>query len=121
MSSRQSSPYESKVSGRLLAIIVLALLVVPASAQTFQSLFEFIDYHEDGAVPAEVAPTQGRDGLLYGSTNQGGAFSQGTIFKFDPSTNTHTNEVNPFKSKMSSTSMCICERAYLRISARAKL
>ena len=90
MSSRQSSPYESRVSSRLLTIVVLGLLVLPASAQTFQSLFEFVDYHKDGAVPAEVAPTQGRDGMLYGSTDQGGAYSQGTIFRFDPSTNPHT-------------------------------
>lgn len=90
MSSRQSSPYESRVSSSLLTIVVLGLLVVPASAQTFQSLFEFVDYHKDGAVPAEVAPAQSRDGMLYGSTDQGGAYSQGTIFRFDPSTNTHT-------------------------------
>jgi uncharacterized repeat protein (TIGR03803 family) len=44
----------------------------------------------DGAVPMRAALVSDGIGMLYGTTANGGINGKGTIFKFDPSTNTET-------------------------------
>jgi uncharacterized repeat protein (TIGR03803 family) len=59
--------------------MLVAGLITAASAQTVSVLYSF-----DGAAgsdPLNITLTQGRDGLLYGTTVYGGASSNGAIFK----------------------------------------
>ena len=57
------------------------------STDTYTDVFSF-------STPLGSEPTgnliEGVDGLLYGMTQEGGAFFSGTIFSWDPATSTHT-------------------------------
>jgi len=74
---------------RLLALTLPALLsgVAAASAQSLQ--FEVLHAFDlaSGAIPW-AGLTRGGDGRLYGTTSAGGAYGHGTIFRYDPSTET---------------------------------
>jgi uncharacterized repeat protein (TIGR03803 family) len=70
---------------RILLAFALALLPAIAAAQTVSTVYNFSG--TDGSFPQPQVLAQGRDGMLYGTTFRGGASgSDGTIFKFDPST-----------------------------------
>src|SRR5229473_646879 len=75
-------------SGGLFAFFALPILLLTlgtsASAQTYTTLYTFTG-SPDGSVPVLVTPTQGRDGNLYGTTVQGGAYGYGTVFKVSTS------------------------------------
>jgi len=71
----------------LLAAVMLAGVVLPAQAQTFNSLYSF--QSSNGAYPAGLV--QGTDGNLYGVTLRGGdQFDAGTFFRFSTSGNEKT-------------------------------
>jgi uncharacterized repeat protein (TIGR03803 family) len=52
---------------------------LPRNAQTFTKLADFDG--TDGSYPLYMAPVQGVDGSLYGTTMEGGASDLGTVFK----------------------------------------
>jgi uncharacterized repeat protein (TIGR03803 family) len=84
MKSYASSSVHSHSLVYLLAsIMVLSGLLFggPCSAQTTITVLHNFSGGESGAYPAIVTPTQGRDGLLYGTTSEGGLNNAGTIFK----------------------------------------
>jgi len=69
-----------------LFLLSLALTLVPAllQAQTFTDIHDF-DCSVEGCSPqAPQVLVQGRDGNLYGTTNEGGTSGMGTIFKITP-------------------------------------
>jgi uncharacterized repeat protein (TIGR03803 family) len=63
-------------------VLLLALLPLAASAQTFTSLASFNG--ANGADPFYAALVQGLDGNLYGTTSARGAHGKGTVFKISP-------------------------------------
>src|SRR5215467_9815788 len=64
----------------IFAPILLVLGITTSStAQTFRTLLNFDG--ADGAMPINVTLVQGANGDLYGTTDYGGAFGFGTIFK----------------------------------------
>jgi uncharacterized repeat protein (TIGR03803 family) len=67
-----------------LAIItsVLGVFAQSAPAQTFTALASFDG--ADGANPPAISLVQGLDGNFYGTTEGGGAKSQGAVFKITP-------------------------------------
>ena len=65
----------------LAAFVLCAAMGITLPAQTFTTLFAFDGL--DGQGPA--APlVQGTDGNLYGTTRNGGAHLDGTVFKITP-------------------------------------
>jgi len=61
-------------------VILLSAAVAVANAQTFTTLFEFDSTH--GANPgSEMQLVQGLDGNLWGTTESGGVYVGGTIFR----------------------------------------
>jgi uncharacterized repeat protein (TIGR03803 family) len=70
-----------KAIGRLFVFLILT--VAAASAQTFTSLVDFAG--SNGANPDPKALIQGADGNLYGTAQNGGANSSGTVFRLTPS------------------------------------
>ena len=73
---------------RALCLACLAALVLagpaPAAAATFKSLYSFSG-GADGTTPfGQLA--MGKDGLLYGTTLEGGVGGGGTVFRLDPAT-----------------------------------
>jgi uncharacterized repeat protein (TIGR03803 family) len=76
----------SKLGLLQAAGIVFALCIttaIAAPAQTFNSLVSFNG--TNGAEPGYVSLVQGRDGNYYGTTESGGAYYSGTVFKITPS------------------------------------
>ncbi len=70
-----------------LAPLLLVACIAPGAlqAQTYTDLHDF-DCTIEGCQPTYPALlAQGRDGNLYGTTNAGGAFGMGTVFKITPS------------------------------------
>jgi uncharacterized repeat protein (TIGR03803 family) len=68
-------------SGRTLFLLLCATTAAALPAQTFTTLHSF--NNTDGEYPSATL-VQGTDGNLYGTTNQGGTNSQGTIFRITP-------------------------------------
>lgn len=67
-----------------LILFSLALIAArPTTAQTVTTLFNFDS--STGYSPANVTLTQGRDGLLYGTTVDGGTYGFGTAFRVSTS------------------------------------
>ncbi|HVO62821.1 MAG TPA: choice-of-anchor tandem repeat GloVer-containing protein [Terriglobales bacterium] len=66
--------------------LVLALVaILPAHAQTYTDMFDFLD--ANGCCPSYPGLlAQGRDGNLYGTTQNGGTHALGTFFVVNPST-----------------------------------
>ncbi len=65
---------------RACAVFVLsATMAIALPAQTLNTLFSFDG--TDGAGPGGWALVQGTDGDLYGTTQGGGAYNSGTVFK----------------------------------------
>ncbi len=62
-------------------LLLCAMTGIAAPAQIFTTLQSFDS--TDGADP-EAAPVQGFNGNLYGTTQQGGAHSAGTVFEITP-------------------------------------
>ncbi len=70
-------------------LLALALaLTGPARAATFQSLYSF-GGGADGAAPSGQLAAD-KSGMLYGTTDTGGAGGGGTVFRFDPASGTLT-------------------------------
>ena len=69
-----------KAMGRLFVLWVLT--AAAASAQTFTTLVNFDG--SNGANPDPKALVQGADGNLYGTAQNGGANSSGTVFRMTP-------------------------------------
>ena len=82
-------------------MLFLGFLTNVALAQTVTTVWTFNG--TNGANPFLESLTQGRDGKLYGTTYNGGASNQGTVFRFNPATNSAnvlhsfdgTNGANP--------------------------
>jgi uncharacterized repeat protein (TIGR03803 family) len=66
---------------RITLLLIFASAAAIASAQTFTKLHGFNG--SDGANPY-VALTQGADGYFYGTTIDGGAYSDGNVFRINP-------------------------------------
>lgn len=64
-----------------LASLLMTVTTIFAHAQTFNSLVNF-DGTEGGAPSGSLV--QGLDGSLFGTTADGGAFGEGTVFKITP-------------------------------------
>ena len=77
------SSYSMLLSLAALAV-VFPMLGAPASGQTYTTLYTFTG-SPDGSIPVWVTPTQGRDGKLYGTTAEGGAYGYGTVFRVSTS------------------------------------
>jgi uncharacterized repeat protein (TIGR03803 family) len=60
--------------------LVLAVLSLSTSAQTFQTLHTFAADQSEGAYP-HATLTIGPDGQLYGTTTERGCYDAGTTFK----------------------------------------
>lgn len=60
-----------------------------AAFSTLTLAYSFAGPAADGSVPL-ASLVQASDGKFYGTTQQGGSFSNGTLFRFDPSSNTVT-------------------------------
>jgi len=70
---------------KLAMLSVLLFVAVPsAQAQTETVLYSFAN-SPDGANPRFVTPVLDTKGNLYGTTNYGGAYGYGTVFKLTPS------------------------------------
>src|SRR5579859_4520894 len=70
-------------AGRMLVSILIVLRSAIASpAQTLKILLNFSG--ADGATPINTSLVQGLDGNLYGTTDYGGAFGAGTVFRLTP-------------------------------------
>src|ERR1700691_2329988 len=63
----------------ILPAALAALLASPAAAQTYETLYSF-QGHPDGAVP-EGALVIASNGVLYGTTQGGGAYGLGSAFE----------------------------------------
>ena len=63
--------------------VLFAETAIAVPAQTFTMLANFNG--ANGANPQSVSLVQGTDGSLYGTTNNGGAYGYGTVFKVSPS------------------------------------
>jgi uncharacterized repeat protein (TIGR03803 family) len=76
---------------RALHVVVALVFLLLASAVFAQTVKTVVNFNgANGANPQNVTLTQGRDGRLYGTTENGGAHGVGMIFRFDPSTNNIT-------------------------------
>ena len=62
--------------------LLLAMTAIGLPAQTFTTLFSF---NGTNGVNPEAALVQATDGNLYGTTSEGGASSDGTVFTITPS------------------------------------
>ncbi len=74
-----------RITGRLRATLVLLLLLAAtaasSSAQIFKTVYSFCPTCVDGGNPLSMTLVQGKNGDLYGTTYDGGAFGAGTIFE----------------------------------------
>src|SRR5579862_9607943 len=66
-----------------------SLAAAPAPAATFQTLYAFTG-GADGTAPYGRMVFNAKTGLLYGTTVSGGSGSGGTVFQFDPASQTLT-------------------------------
>ncbi len=85
----RSSLTTTLIAGAALALTTSLAFVpaLPASAQTAQGT--------DGVQPMAQL-TLGTDGLFYGTTTQGGAGGEGTLFRFDPHGNGNVVTLHSF-------------------------
>ena len=71
----------------LLVLMAFFLLLVsmpqPAESQTYKVIHNFTDKGNDGATPYG-GPTLDSSGNLYGTTNLGGKYGSGSIYKLSP-------------------------------------
>lgn len=72
-----------KILAELLFVVTVVIFIVPSARGqiTLTTLFSFTNLSK-GAVPA-ARLVQGPDGSFYGTTEQGGAYSLGTVFKIN--------------------------------------
>ncbi len=78
----------ARTSG-VAGLLALALAATgPVKAATFQSLYSFVG-GADGAAPNGQLAAD-KSGMLYGTTDTGGAGGGGTVFRFDPASGTLT-------------------------------
>jgi len=75
--------------GTAVLALGAGLAAAPAGAATFQTLYSFVGAG-DGATPSARMVFNAKNGLLYGTTLSGGSGNGGTIFQFDPATQTLT-------------------------------
>jgi uncharacterized repeat protein (TIGR03803 family) len=67
------------------AVLVLcAMMAIVSPAQTFTTLIDFGGPGPTGLGPAHMSFVQGRDGSLYGTTEGGGLYNNGAVFKMTP-------------------------------------
>lgn len=76
-----------RICGTLFALGLAAALPT-AQAETFKVLHEFA--MADGAAPEQQGLIQGTNGDLYGTTQSGGLYSEGSVFKMSPGGNLTT-------------------------------
>jgi uncharacterized repeat protein (TIGR03803 family) len=62
-----------------------------AGSETYSKKHEF-SYASNGASPSRTALTVMPSGKLYGTTRTGGAYNNGCLFEFDPSTNKYSKK-----------------------------
>jgi uncharacterized repeat protein (TIGR03803 family) len=69
----------------LFVVFLVALTVVPSAwaARKYKTLYKFAPYPTDGQLPF-AGLIFDKDGNLYGTTFQGGAYDYGTVFKLTP-------------------------------------
>jgi uncharacterized repeat protein (TIGR03803 family) len=85
-SAKEQRPFAVTVcdTRALLAVALLCIVTSIASAQvTYQDLLNFDG--ANGQNPVDVTLVQGLDGELYGTTQLGGTYGEGTVFKISPS------------------------------------
>ena len=90
-----AKPVGARLALALLSALLLAA-VPPAHGQAEKVLYSFVN-SPDGANPRYVTPILDTNGNLYGTTNFGGAYGFGTVFKLAPSgteTVLHSFDVN---------------------------
>ncbi len=69
-----------------LMIAVILMTVRVAIAEPQLSLTTLVNFNgANGANPMNMTMVEGTDGNLYGTTNTGGTFDFGTVFKVTPS------------------------------------
>lgn len=89
-------PVGTRLALTLALLSALLLAAPPAHGQTENVLYSFAN-SPDGANPRYVTPILDTMGNLYGTTENGGAFGFGTVFKLTPSgteTILHSFDVN---------------------------
>jgi len=67
----------------ILAVCLFPSIVPAATTDTYTTLVTFTG--PNGAWPASESLVQGHDGNFYGTTNEGGTYEAGTVFKISPS------------------------------------
>ena len=90
-----AKPVGLRLAPALLSVLLLAAVPL-AYGQTENVLHSFAN-SPDGANPRYVTPVLDTNGNLYGTTNYGGAYGFGTVFKLTPSgteTILHSFDVN---------------------------
>src|SRR5262249_26446385 len=66
-----------------LSLIFFAALSQPAHSQTYKVIYNFTGQGSDGATPYG-GPTLDNLGSLYGTTNLGGTFGSGSVYRLSP-------------------------------------
>jgi uncharacterized repeat protein (TIGR03803 family) len=66
-------------------VVVVAGTAIPAQAQTFTVIHDFLGAPNEPSFPASLVPVIGRDGDVYSQSFSGGTGNNGTIFKATPS------------------------------------
>jgi uncharacterized repeat protein (TIGR03803 family) len=72
--------------GEMFSVVMLALFSTLGQSQTFSVLYNFGTNSGDPQRPG-TSVTQGRNGHLYSTSPQGGAFGDGTVFEITPQGN----------------------------------
>jgi uncharacterized repeat protein (TIGR03803 family) len=67
----------------IVAFLLFVSLSQPAVSQTYKVIYNFTGKGNDGATPY-AGPVLGRRGVLYGSTNLGGKYGSGSVYKLAP-------------------------------------
>jgi uncharacterized repeat protein (TIGR03803 family) len=66
-----------------LSVILFAVLSQPAHSQTYKVIYNFTGQGSDGATPYG-GPTLDSLGNLYGTTNLGGTYGSGSVYRLSP-------------------------------------
>lgn len=78
-------PCKSEVAPRTAAILfaLMFLLLIPVQSQTYKVIYNFTGQGSDGATPYG-GPILDKAGNLYGTTNLGGTFGSGSVYRLSP-------------------------------------